>query len=136
MRSLKSEYVRDVLLGIPAVSSLLDRILVEKALTEKEEPYLYISKVDLHERHWLYKKTNVTMSIVAGETYTETELAEIFDVIDDEICPSIDGCLPVIIWGNVTVIHIEQWSMYWVLRDVKWNAVLRKTYIFTYLIRE
>jgi len=128
--------VADVLNNIPSIMSLFPWwLFVEPKLQSIDFKYAYLTKYEYWERNNLEKNANVELSIVGWPDATTKELEDMFLVVDNEILPNLDGCLPVKKWWNTTVKNIRQGSMGNAMRDQKWNLVIRKTYTFTYLIQ-
>jgi len=113
-------------------------IFTEKPLREqrpKVYPRCYITKVEYWYRNWITRKSHIEVSIVWNQTTVPDELDDMFMIIDKEIMPEVDWCIPIQKRNNVDVFNIDMWITRMPVRDEKWNIVMRKTYNFNYLIQ-
>ncbi len=132
--NLKIYDITNTLENIPAILDMLPGgITNEKPLGENQFPYMYVTKFEYMERNNLTKRAHIELSIIWASDAVSDEIEDMFIVIDNQLLADVDGCLPIVQWGNTTVIDIAQWSMSKAMRDTKESLVIRKTYNFTYL---
>lgn len=120
---------------IPAIASLFPWwIHWKEPLDDSIFPYMYVYKRELTPKEDYSKDAHVVVSIVSDYNTVLPELEDMFNVIDNSILNNIDWCVPIKEWGTTIVNSIEQWALAVALKDAKENLILRKPYIFTYLL--
>jgi len=129
---------------IPTLMDMLPwNIKNEKRLRNDKEidsgdrnPYMFISKVDMPSYFWsrFSKQALVTMTICWTRQNIESDFTLIFEELENSMMWDIEWCLPIQSRDGVEVSWIERW--YWgkPTRDEKWNLVLARDYVFTYII--
>jgi len=138
MRTNLSVYdISETLSNIPVVSAMFPWGITNwKPLWDEQFPWLYVTKFELLEKLDLYKPAHIEMSITGDPRMVAKEIEDMFTVIDNSILWWVDWCLPIVLWGNTTVIAIKSWSMSTAMYDDKENIVMRKTYNFTYFTQQ
>ncbi len=138
LTSLIIDSITDQLSAVPAISVLFPWGITNEAPlkdegTESIFPWLYVTKTEYWGKDNITKRAHISMSIVWSPEMVWWDIEDMFLIIDNELLPDVDWCLPIHQWGNASVTDIKNWSMTKAMRDDKESIVMRKNYDFTYI---